>query len=146
LNKYLSFLKKLLKNEKFEVQKHILKILVKFLKFNKNKEDILKYTEKDLLKSISYYDRRLYLVFFEHCLDRISMDLIKECGILDNYFSLLNDNNFILLKIIQTLPIFYFFVADHTSIKFIVMTKLGNLNKTSKDLEIKRVNIIFIKY
>ena len=118
-----------------------MKFIPKLLKIIKDKEDILKFINNDFYYNSSFYDKRLYIVYFKSCLKIFSISFIIVNHILDNILNIFDDKNFlcILLKI---LPKFYPILFN--SHKEIIQEKIKKF-KQIRDMEILIVyNILYI--
>jgi hypothetical protein len=132
--KIFNFIKKFINSENYQIQIEIIRILAKDLKYCKNKEDILKYTESELFQSKSFYKRRLYFTFFETCLELFSIKYIKENGILENFFKFFEEDSssIIICMLICIFPSIYPLINDDIELKFKFLNKVSDLKKSTK--------------
>jgi hypothetical protein len=143
--KLTNFITKNIFTDNYQIQTEALKLLSKKLKFCRNKDEVVKFTEYDILASKSFYKRRLYFIFFECCLEIFSSKFMKEIGIIDNLLKFFDDKNPIhiskLISIIKNfMPIFY----DDSRIRFKITIKVEEIRKNInmgvlKDKEIEIV-------
>lgn len=141
--KILNFIKYFIHSDNFQIQTDAIALLVKNLKFCKDKEEIIKYTESEFFLDKSFYKRRLYLIFFQHSLKVFSINYIKEIGLLNNIFEFFEDNSINICNLISMLPDFYPLINDINEIKFKLLNKMTDLRKKeiyANDKEINRVN------
>ena len=119
-----------------------MKTLVYILKFCKKieKEEILKFIEKEIVENKSFYKRRLYFMFFEEAIKIFSISTLINYHIIDYIFKFLNDNTVILAKVIKMMKYIYPLICNDVRLKFIINTKFENLKKmVNLDMEIKKV-------
>ncbi len=147
--KLVNFLKKIIQLENYPTQCEAVKLLSKEMRFNRNKIDIIKYTEIEFLNSKSFYTKRLYLVFALNSLKVFSSKYLKESNIFDNLIYLLNCGNYLIVsQIVRNLNHVYPLILDEERIKYKIMNKLDELRKnlsTNKinDSQLKIVNLLF---
>jgi hypothetical protein len=145
--KLTNFLTKNIFSDNYQIQCEGLKLLSKKLKFCRNKEEVVKFTEFEILASKSFYKRRLYFTFFEFCLQIFSSKFLKEIGVMDNLFKFFDDKNLIhVSNLISILKNFYPIFNDDSRIKFKILTKVEDIAKNLsagliKDKEIEIVNL-----
>jgi hypothetical protein len=114
------------------------------LKYSKNSDEIMTYIETETLGSNSFYNKRLYVVFFENALNIFSTTYIVENDILTHILKLFDTTLYILItKIISLLPGFYTLLKEDK--KKLLDIKLRFLKneyeaKNIKDIELKRVH------
>jgi hypothetical protein len=120
-----------------------MKILAYLLKYCKKveKEEILKFLEKEIIENKCFYKRRLYFPFFEEAIKTFSISALLNNQIIDNVLKFFNDNKLLQAKLIMLLKLFYPLIFSESRLKFIVNSKLDNLKKMGNfDHEITRVN------
>lgn len=141
---YFNFIEKSFLNENLQIQIICLNIFTKFIKYNffNKKDQIVNFLQKDYFSSNSYYKRRIYFIFFESCLDHLSLNCIKESKILDTFLQFLNSSNTLSVsKTLKLLPRFYPLIADDIRLKFNIMNKLEELRNNLKDNLIKDLEL-----
>jgi hypothetical protein len=125
-----------------------MKILAHCLRFCKKteKDEIIRYLEKDIIESKNYYIRRLYFPFFQEALNIFSISALMQYSIFDIILKFLNDNKLIQANIISNLKDFYPLIFTDNRIKFMINSKMENLKKLGNfDYEITKVLIFYIK-
>lgn len=135
-------------NTNVPLKNSAIKILPYLIKFGKKaeKEEILKFIEKEVIENKNFYKRRLYFPFFEEAIKIFSISTLLSLQIIDHILKFFNDNKLLQSKLIKMLKIFYPLVFNESRIKFIINNKLDNLKKMrSLDLEMNRVIIFCIK-
>lgn len=142
-SKLVNFLKKIIQLENYPTQCEALKLLSKEMRYNRNKVDIIKYTECEFLNSKSFYSKRLYLVFSLNCLKVFSSKYLKESNIFDNIIYLLNCVNYLIVgQIVCNLKFLYPLLLDEERIKYKIMNKLDELRK---NLSTNKINDLQLK-
>lgn len=130
---FISFLIQHLSKENYQLQNEITKIFAKLMKYFKVREEILKLINTELYNNKSFYKRRLYLTFFEACLEIFSIKFVTEMGILENFLKIFdesgNKNCIVLAKAISILKDFYPLIDQDYRLKFILMNKLEVVRK-----------------
>lgn len=127
--------KKLFLNECFEIKILAVKIMAKVCRSKIFSDDIFKFVEIEILTDKNFYNRRLYLYFFEELIHLFSYKLLKEKGVIDELMKLINDNHQILGKFFYVVKLFFPLVNDD-NIKFIIFNKLEILRKQINNKEI----------
>jgi hypothetical protein len=119
-----------------------MKILAHCLRFCKKieKDEIIRYLEKDIIENKNYYIRRLYFPFFQEAINIFSISALIQYQFFDIILKFLNDNKLIQAKIISNLKDFYPLIFTESRIKFMVNSKMDNLKKLGNfDYEITKV-------
>ena len=138
--KILNFIKYFINYDNFQIQTDAVALLTKNLKFCKDKEEILKYTDSEFFLDKSFYRRRLYLIFFQNSLKVFSINYIKEIGLLENIFEFFDDTSINICHLISMLPDFYPLINDMNEIKFKLLNKLSELRKKETYADDKEIN------
>jgi hypothetical protein len=132
VNKVYAFTLPYLKNDNLQIIQEAIKLLVKILREGPKyiKDEILKYTETEILGSKNYFVKRKYLNFFEECLEVFSFTFIKEKRIFENIVKLLSANQILLLnKFLKLIPKFYHLIVSDSKLKSFVTSKIDNCRK-----------------
>jgi len=119
-----------------------MKILAHCLRYCKKteKDEIIRYLEKEIIDSKNYYIRRLYFPFFQEAISIFSISALMQYQIFENILKFLNDNKLMQAKIISNLKDFYPLIFTESRIKFLVNNKMDNLKKMGNfDYEITKV-------
>lgn len=127
--------RKLFINDCFEIKIDSVKILAKICKSRIIWEEVIKFVENEILNSKNYYNRRLYLYFFEELKMNFSYKFLYDKGQIDELMKLINDNNQILGKLLRLIQIFFPLVIDDKT-KFLIYNKLELLRKHIQNKEI----------
>lgn len=133
-------------NSNVPLKNSAIKLMPYLLKFGKKieKEDILKFLEKEIIENKNFYKRRLYFPFFEEAIKIFSINSLMNYQIIDNVLKFFNDNKLMQSKLIKILDSIYPLILSESRIKFIINNKLDNLKKMKNgDIELSRVNIIY---
>lgn len=146
ISKIFSIAKKLFTNECNEIRIEAVKIMARICISKNYRDEILKFIELEIFSSKNFYNRRLYLFFFEEMLNIFSYKFLKEKGLVDDFMTLLNDNKLILTKFFKITKIFFPLIKEDR-IKFLFLNKLEYLrkeinNKQLSDIELIQVNFI----
>lgn len=120
--------KKLFRNDCFDIKIEAVKMFAKITKSRIIWDDLMKFVEVEILHSKNYYNRRLYLYFFEEMIKNHSFKLLTERGQIEELMKLLNDNNQILSKFLRIIKLFFPLVTDN-KIKFLVYNKIETIRK-----------------
>ena len=136
----------MLKNDNLQIKTQALKLLVKILREapKQLRDEIIKYTESEILNVKNFYVKRLYFIFFEECLEVFSFIFIKENKIFENIMRLLHENNEIMVnKFLKTLPKYYPYIYEDNKLKVIINNNVESCRKymTKDKLIIENVRI-----
>jgi hypothetical protein len=108
------------------------------------KDNIIRYLEKEIIDSKNYYKRRLYFPFFQEAISLHSISSLMQYQIFDHILKFLNDNKLMQAKVILNLKDFYPLVFTDNRIKFLINSKIDNLKKMGNvDYEIIKVLQMF---
>lgn len=110
------------------------------------RDEILKFIELEIFSSKNFYNRGLYLIFFEEMLNIFSYKFLKEKGLVDDFMTFINDNKLILPKFFKITKLF-FPLAKEDRIKFSILNKLEYFRKeiNNKQLyDFELIQVIFI--
>lgn len=124
-----------------QIATQAVRLLSIVLKYSRKceKEDILRFIDKNLFDNESFYRRRVHPLFIEACSNHFSIQFMKENGIIDHFISTLSGNSIIACKGIALMAKIYPLIADDNRLRFMVMNKLEQLRKEGTDLELKIV-------
>lgn len=142
--KIFNIAKKLFVNDCFEIRTDSVKIMAKISKSKIIWEDVLKFVEVEILTSKNFYNRRLYLNFFEELAKSFSYKYLFDKGQIEQLMKLINDNNQILPKLLKLIKNFFPLVMDD-KIKFMVFSKLEVLRKKIQNNEVNDKELIEVK-
>lgn len=129
-------------NSNVPLKSSVMKFLPNLLKFGKKveKEEIIKYVEREILESKNFYKRKLFFNFFEESIRIFSISTLLNYQIIDHVIKFFNDNRLMQSKLISILKYFYPLIFSESRIKFIINNKLDNLKKMGNyDYEITKV-------
>lgn len=127
--------KKLFLNDCFEIKIDSVRILAKLGKSKLIWDELIKFIETEILNSKNYYNRRLYLYFFEELTNNFSFKFLNEKGQIEELMKLINDNNQILSKFLKIIKLFFPLVSDD-KIKFLIYNKIEAVRKQILNKEI----------
>jgi hypothetical protein len=136
--------KKLFFNDCFETKIDSVKILAKLCKSKLIWDDLIKFIDSNILTSKNFYNRRLYLYFFEELIKNLSYKFLTEKGQIEELMKLINDNNQILSKFLKIIKLFFPLVTDD-KIKFLIYNKLEAVRKQIKNKEINDKEVIDVR-
>lgn len=143
--KIFNIAKRLYTNEYYEIKIDSVKIFAKICKSKFIWEDVIKFVETSILTNRNYYERRLYLYFFEELTKNFSYKFLKDKGQIDELMKLINDNNQIMPKFLKLIKIFFPLVTDD-KIKFLIYNKLELIRKKINNNEINDQEVIEVNY
>lgn len=132
-------------NSNVRVKTAVMKAMPYLLKFCKKseKDEIIRYIEKEVIESKSFYKRRLYFPFFEESIKVFCIASLLNYQIIDYVLKFFNDNKLMQAKLIKILKYFYPLIFTEMRIKFIINSKLDNLRKMGNfDYELTRVKFL----
>ncbi len=146
-SKLYEFVMKILNDDNYNIplKNSAMSFLPYILKYGKKseKEEILKYVEREILENKNFYKRRIFFSFFEEAIKIFSVSTLLNNQIIDNALKFFNDNRLMQSKLITILKNFYPLIHSDTRLKFIINNKLDNLKKLGIfDYEIKKVKQI----
>lgn len=119
-----------------------IKTLAYLLRYCKKteKDDIMRFLDKEIMESKNYYVRRLYFFFFEESRKILSSTSLMQFQIYDGILKFLNDNKLNQARIIGILKTFYPLIFSESRIKLLINNKIDNLKKLGNfDYEITKV-------
>jgi len=137
--------KNIFTNECYDIKIDSVKILAKICKSKLIWDDVMKFVETVMLNNKNYYNRRLYLYFFEELSKNFSYKFLKDKGQIDEFMKLITDNNQILPKFLRLIKIFFPLVIDD-KIKFLIYNKLELVRKKIQNKEINDRELIEVNY
>jgi len=135
VHKIFDIAKKLFLNDCFEIKIESVKILAKISKSRLIWDELMKFIDGEILSNNNYYNRRLYLYFFEEMIKNLSFKFLNEKGQIEELMKLINDNNQILSKFLKIIRLFFPLVSDD-KIKFLIYNKLETIRKQINNREI----------
>lgn len=117
----------------FNVQQKAVMLLAKILRYTTpvQKQEILSFTGKIQL-STNFYERKLYIFFFDEALENFSINYLKDNEILENYLKFLDDNMITKNICIRSLKNFYFLLDDFNDIKENIHKKVLLISEDQK--------------
>lgn len=136
-------------NSNVPLKNSAMRILPYLLKYGKKseKEEILKFLEKEIMENNNFYKRRLYFSFFEEAINIFSINTLLNYQIIDHILKFFNDNKLMQSKLVITLKLFYPLILSESRVKFIINNKLDNLKKMKNfDYEMSKVKLNNIIY
>jgi len=135
--------------ENKNIQIMSIKLLTKCLRFVNMaaKEEILIFLGKYLYAK-NFYERRLYMFFFNEALELFSIAYLKSNIILDNIFRFFTDHAINQCNLINSLKNIYFLIDDDIEYKTMILNKLTEIrnSKSVADLEVFRAINNFDKW
>ena len=129
-------------NSNIPLKVSAMNIIPFLLKYGKRaeKEDLIKFLDKEILFNKSFYNRRLYLTFLEHAIKNFSFFSLVYFQIVENFVKLLQDNNIIISKVLSLLKNVIPFIYLDSKLKYILLDKIDILRKiNTNDYEVNRV-------
>ena len=104
-----------------------------------------KFIEIDIVNSKKFYKKRLFFDFFTESVTAFSFTYLKENGIFYNLLQFLDGVVLCQIRFFSLIPKFYFFIHEDIKILSIIDQKIDKIKKSSKDVELLKVNqIIYI--
>ena len=95
--------------------------------------------------TVSMYQTRLYLTFFEKMNHYLSISFLIENGLIDSIIQILNEScTIVQTRIISFIPKYYSLpeIKDDTKWKQLIINSIDKLKKSTKDKELKNVRYI----
>jgi hypothetical protein len=144
--KIFNFAKKFIVNECHEIRIESVKLIAVLSRSKIYWDEGIKYINSEIMNNKNYYIRRLYCYFFQELIRLFSYKFLNEKGQIEEFISLINDNNQIISSFFYIIKSIFPLIEDD-KYKFKIFNKLENLRKEINDKKIMdneliKVNLI----
>ncbi len=119
----------------YKTKKSAIKVLPLILKYSyrSNREEIIKWLESEIVQNSSYFKRRLFLTFFKSSCKLLSVNFLKELGIISIALNFFSDLDIVLPRLIKTLNSIFPIIYDDIKLKETIIMYIKGLKTKDKE-------------